>query len=216
MTGGSNNDAIVTLEDTAITVDALANDTDPDGDTLTITQAQVDPAVGQAEIVTIDGKTQIRFTPAANYAGPAVVTYTISDGKGGTDTAVVNITVTPVNDGAGGHRTRRSPSTRTRPTPSRRPTSASPIPTTTPANALAGGEDHDPAGGGHADPQRRRRDRGPGLIPAGTIGHARVHAGRNANGTRLRELHVPGAGRRRHRQRRRRPRPVAEHDRRST
>ncbi len=31
-----------------------------------------------------------------------MVTYTISDGKGGTDTAVVNITVTPVNDAPAG------------------------------------------------------------------------------------------------------------------
>ena len=39
-----------------------------------------------------------RFTPAANYAGPATFTYTVSDGNGGTDTGTVNITVDPVND----------------------------------------------------------------------------------------------------------------------
>ena len=38
------------------------------------------------------------YTPAANYFGPDSFTYTISDGHGGTDTATVSITVTPVQD----------------------------------------------------------------------------------------------------------------------
>ena len=41
---------------------------------------------------------------------------------------------------------------------------------------------------------------------------ARVHAGGQRQRRGLRELHLPGAGRRRHRQRRRRPRPERQHD----
>src|SRR5690606_5832953 len=40
----------------------------------------------------------IVFTPAPNYNGPASFTYTISDGKGGSDTATVSLSVAPVND----------------------------------------------------------------------------------------------------------------------
>ena len=39
------------------------------------------------------------FTPASNYDGPVpVATYTISDGTGGTDSATLALTITPVND----------------------------------------------------------------------------------------------------------------------
>ena len=57
-----------------------------------------------AEIIQVDGhKTyrddgQIRFTPAANFNGTASFEYTVSDGNGGTDTGLVTITVTSVND----------------------------------------------------------------------------------------------------------------------
>lgn len=68
----------------------LANDTDANGDQLTIT------AVGNATngTATIDAQTgNVIFTPTAGYSGPASFTYTVSDGRGGTDTATVNIDV---------------------------------------------------------------------------------------------------------------------------
>ena len=40
----------------------------------------------------------VRYTPATNYNGSDAFTYTIIDGNGGTATATVNVTVTPVND----------------------------------------------------------------------------------------------------------------------
>jgi hypothetical protein len=73
----------------------LGNDTDPDGDTLTVTSATVDPAKGS---VSINPDGTLTFNPAANFNGPVVVTYTIADGKGGTATSTVTINVTPVND----------------------------------------------------------------------------------------------------------------------
>lgn len=70
----------------------LANDTDANGDALTIS------AVGNALNGTVTLNKQagtITFTPAANYAGPASFTYTLSDGRGGTDQANVSLTVDP-------------------------------------------------------------------------------------------------------------------------
>ncbi|MBE4579778.1 Ig-like domain-containing protein [Vibrio navarrensis] len=97
------NDGPVATDDTAsgtedggvITIDVLANDSDVDGDTLTITGATVPAEQGTVAIV--DGK--LEFTPAANFNGEATISYTISDGNGGTDTADVKVTVDAVNDG---------------------------------------------------------------------------------------------------------------------
>ncbi len=89
------NDTATTDEDTSALIDVKANDTDVDGDTLTITNV-TNPAHGTA--VVEDGK--VKYTPAANYNGSDSFTYTVSDGNGGTDTATVNLTVTAVNDGS--------------------------------------------------------------------------------------------------------------------
>jgi hypothetical protein len=89
----ANNDASVTDEDTAVTVSVLGNDSDIDGDALTVS------VVGTATngSVTTDGST-VTYTPAANFNGGDSFTYDISDGNGGTATAMVTITVTSVND----------------------------------------------------------------------------------------------------------------------
>jgi VCBS repeat-containing protein len=87
------DDAAATDEDTPVDIPVLANDTDADGDTLTV-GAVTTPEHGSAEIVA----NQVRYTPAANYNGPDSLAYTISDGNGGTDTATVTVTVTAVND----------------------------------------------------------------------------------------------------------------------
>jgi T1SS-143 domain-containing protein len=73
----------------------LGNDTDPDGDTLTLTNASVDPAKGSVTF-TPDGT--LTFNPAANVNGQVVVTYTIADHQGGSATSTVTIDVNPVND----------------------------------------------------------------------------------------------------------------------
>nr|MBA2720158.1 tandem-95 repeat protein [Chloroflexota bacterium] len=89
------NDTASTAEDTAVTVDVLANDSDPDGTTPTIKAGSVStPAHGTASIVA--GK--IVYTPAANYNGPDSFTYQATDGSLDSNTATVSITVTAVND----------------------------------------------------------------------------------------------------------------------
>ncbi|EPG0532599.1 tandem-95 repeat protein, partial [Vibrio harveyi] len=87
------NDAVSTDEDTAVTIDVLANDSDPENDTLTITAASVPAEQGTVAIV--DGK--LVFTPAENFNGDTTISYTISDGQL-TDDATVAVTVNPVND----------------------------------------------------------------------------------------------------------------------
>ncbi|ENC6724189.1 tandem-95 repeat protein, partial [Vibrio harveyi] len=87
------NDTVTTDEDTAVTIDVLANDSDPENDTLTITAASVPAEQGTVTIV--DGK--LVFTPAENFNGDATISYTISDGQL-TDDAIVAVTVNPVND----------------------------------------------------------------------------------------------------------------------
>ncbi|MDX1547410.1 MAG: CHRD domain-containing protein [Rhodothermales bacterium] len=56
----------------------LANDTDPEGDALTVEALPVRPMHGQAEI--IDGGTRIRYTPDAGFLGSDRFEYTVSDG----------------------------------------------------------------------------------------------------------------------------------------
>lgn len=90
------NDGVTVIEDSgANTINVLANDSDADGGTLTITA--VTQPTGSAGAVVNNGS-NVSFTPATNFAGPTSFTYTISDGQGGSDTATVNVTVTPVND----------------------------------------------------------------------------------------------------------------------
>jgi len=86
-----NTDQAATL--TVAAPGVLANDTDPDGDSLTVTATSA-PAHGSA---TLNPDGTITYTPAANYAGPDSFTYTATDGTLNS-TAVVSITVTPVND----------------------------------------------------------------------------------------------------------------------
>ncbi|MCS0046711.1 tandem-95 repeat protein [Vibrio antiquarius] len=87
------NDATITEEDTSVTIDVLPNDTDIDGDTLSIESASVPSDQGQVEI--IDGK--LVFTPTENFNGDAEITYTVTDGSL-TDQATVTVTVNAVND----------------------------------------------------------------------------------------------------------------------
>ncbi|MEZ9765799.1 tandem-95 repeat protein, partial [Vibrio splendidus] len=92
------NDELSTVEDVALIIDPetlLGNDTDPDGDVLSIISVQ-DENNGRASIDPITGK--IIFEPAENYSGEATFTYTVSDNNGGSSTAKVTVFVSKVND----------------------------------------------------------------------------------------------------------------------
>jgi probable HAF family extracellular repeat protein len=84
----ASDDEAQTSEDTAVTVDVLANDSDDDGDPLSITNV-TDPSNGTAELV----DATVRYTPDSGYTGSDTFTYTIGDGRGGTDEATVTVTV---------------------------------------------------------------------------------------------------------------------------
>ncbi len=88
------SDTAVTNEDTAITINVLANDGDVDGDALTPV-IWVPPSHGSA-VVNENGT--ITFTPQADYNGSVTFEYQVSDGHGGTATAPVTVTVNSVND----------------------------------------------------------------------------------------------------------------------
>ncbi|WP_139046989.1 tandem-95 repeat protein, partial [Vibrio parahaemolyticus] len=89
----AKDDIATTQEDTAVTIDVLSNDTDVDGDKLSIQSASVPEAQGKVEIV--DGK--LVFTPAENFNGDAEIAYIVTDGQL-TDEAKVTVTVNPVDD----------------------------------------------------------------------------------------------------------------------
>ncbi|MGY5798275.1 Ig-like domain-containing protein [Rheinheimera faecalis] len=67
------------LVDTSIDVNVLANDTDVDGDALTVNQA-----ISSFGTVTILADQQLSYTPNPDFVGTDTVVYSITDGKGGT------------------------------------------------------------------------------------------------------------------------------------
>ena len=85
----AEDDSADTPEDTPVTIDVLANDSDVDaGDTLSVesvTQGTNGSVVNNGGDVT--------YTPNLNFSGSDSFEYTVSDGNGGTDTAYVTVTV---------------------------------------------------------------------------------------------------------------------------
>ena len=70
----------------SVSVSVLANDSDPDGDPLTVTNAVCGPNC----LVSISGGTTLTITGLDG--GTQTAVYTVSDGRGGTDTASVFVT----------------------------------------------------------------------------------------------------------------------------
>ena len=87
------NDSMPLAEDVSSTINVMLGDSDPDGDSLTLTSATV--AYGQVAI-TADNK--VSYTPVSNFNGVNVIEYSITDGHGGTASAQFTLNVTPVND----------------------------------------------------------------------------------------------------------------------
>jgi|GEM_PF-3828869 len=84
----ANDDAIGTVQDTAGSVNVLANDNDPDPDELSVTSF----TQGAHGAVTITGGVAT-YTPAAGFIGSDSFTYTIDDGHGALATGTVHVTV---------------------------------------------------------------------------------------------------------------------------
>jgi hypothetical protein len=90
------NDPPEAVDDTAalsgavITIDVLANDSDPDGDPLIIAAV----TQGAKGTVAITGGVELTYTPNADFTGTDSFTYTISDGNSGVDSATVTVALT--------------------------------------------------------------------------------------------------------------------------
>jgi len=79
-------------ENSQVTVSVLANDSDPDGDALTVSST----TQGANGSVTHTGSS-VTYTPDAGFIGSDSFNYSIDDGFGGTASATVSITVTAQN-----------------------------------------------------------------------------------------------------------------------
>ncbi|MGD1865623.1 MAG: SdrD B-like domain-containing protein, partial [Phormidesmis sp.] len=97
----ATDDSRTTEFDTSINIDVLGNDSDPDGDTLTVSSIG-GQAVNVGDSVDVDNGVatlldngQIGFNPDDTFSGEATFSYHVSDGRGGTDTANVTVTVEP-------------------------------------------------------------------------------------------------------------------------
>ena len=87
------DDSDTTDEDVPVTIDILDNDSDPDGDSLFV-QSVTQPASGSVA----NSGTAITYTPDRDFFGVDSFTYILSDDNGGTDIAIVEVTIEPVND----------------------------------------------------------------------------------------------------------------------
>ena len=88
------DDAAETAEDTPAFIDVLANDSDPNGDTLTVVEVSA-PAHGTAVVADTGA---VVYTPEPDFHGTDRFTYVVGDGSGLTARAAVEVTVLPVND----------------------------------------------------------------------------------------------------------------------
>ena len=93
------DDAADTLEDTAVTVDVLVNDSDVDLDALA-----VDSVTQGIERVGGQQRADVTYHPNPEWFGVDSFTYTVTDGNGGFDTATVTVDVGAVNDDPDRHR----------------------------------------------------------------------------------------------------------------
>lgn len=108
---GTNDAPVATLdlvsgtEDASVTINVLANDTDVDGETLTVTHVNGanivvngTVAVGGGASVRLNADGTLTYVPAANATGVQTFSYTVSDGMGGAATSTVEVDLAAVND----------------------------------------------------------------------------------------------------------------------
>jgi hypothetical protein len=81
------DDFATTVNGFPVTINVLANDSDPNGDALTVT-AVTDPPNGSA---VNNGDGTVTYTPDCGFFGIDTFNYTVDDGQGGSDTALVTV-----------------------------------------------------------------------------------------------------------------------------
>lgn len=94
-------DAAITTEETAVTINVLANDTDPESDPLTVTEV----SQGSGGWVDINPDQTVTYTPNGNNVNPGKgfygmggFSYKITDGQGNSDETYVYVIVEPVDN----------------------------------------------------------------------------------------------------------------------
>ncbi|HET7728173.1 MAG TPA: Ig-like domain-containing protein [Candidatus Limnocylindrales bacterium] len=90
----ANGDTASTAEDVAVSVAVLANDSDPDGGSVTLVGVTAAPSNGAA---TANADGTVTYVPSANWSGTDSFGYQISDGAD-TASATVSVTVAPADD----------------------------------------------------------------------------------------------------------------------
>ncbi|MDH5296847.1 MAG: tandem-95 repeat protein, partial [Nitrospirota bacterium] len=94
------NDAYTTSEDipltTTLATGVLANDSDVDGDTLTVNPTPIVNVTNGSLVLNADGS--FTYTPNSGWSGVDTFTYQVTDGNGGSTQATVTLTVVSVND----------------------------------------------------------------------------------------------------------------------
>jgi hypothetical protein len=88
----ANADSASTASGTPVTIAVLANDTDANGDPLSV--SAVTPGVATNGTV-INNGTSVTYTPNAGFSGTAGFSYTVADGRGGSANGIVTVTVGP-------------------------------------------------------------------------------------------------------------------------
>ncbi len=98
------DDAPAAIDEDAVQVeiDVLGNDSDPDDDALTVLSVN---STGAQGAVTIDAAGRVLYTPGAAFQGlndgqtaTDTFSYTVSDGRGGADTATVTVTISGTDE----------------------------------------------------------------------------------------------------------------------
>jgi hypothetical protein len=87
----ATNDSASTTQNTPVTIAVLANDTDANGDALTISSIVTAPTHGTT---TINSNGTITYTPNNGYNGADSFTYKAKDASANSNSATVNLTVT--------------------------------------------------------------------------------------------------------------------------
>lgn len=93
------DDVATTNEDTSVPIDVLFNDTDDDSGPghSELSIVSVIQSVNGGTVVINPGDLTVTYTPKSQFNGVDTFTYVVSDGRGGVDTGLVTVTVSPVN-----------------------------------------------------------------------------------------------------------------------